>query len=209
MPKIKMPRSSPSLDMTPMVDLAFLLVTFFMLTAQFRPEEAAAVDTPSSQSESPIPLDGLMTISVDSTGRVFWDLTEKKVRIAVLEKMAERYNLTFSNDQKNRFAGLSAIGMPINKLGDFLDLDSGPDRKEFMAANDGIPLDSVDNQLQWWIYETNTLFYSQISKKVLVALKADGNTPYTRVNEVIKTFQGPSIQINRFKMITDLEESRL
>jgi biopolymer transport protein ExbD len=209
MPKIKMPRSSPSLDMTPMVDLAFLLVTFFMLTAQFRPEEAAAVDTPSSKSESPIPLDGLMTITVDTTGRVYWDLTEKKVRMAVLDRMAERYDLTFTPDQKDRFAGLSAIGVPMNKLGDFLDLDNGTERKEFMVSNNGIPMDSLDNQLKWWIFETNTLFYNEIGKKVLVALKADGNTPYTRVNEVIKTFQGPSIQINRFKMITDLEESRL
>ncbi|MEO8068854.1 MAG: biopolymer transporter ExbD [Flavobacteriales bacterium] len=209
MPKIKMPRSSPALDMTPMVDLAFLLVTFFMLTAQFRPEDAAAVDTPSSMSTSPIPLDGLMTITVDSTGRIFWDLTEKPVRIAVLEKMAERYSLTLDPEQKERFASLTAIGVPMNKLNTFLSLKNAGERKEFDRDNTGIPTDSLDNQLQWWIYETNTLFYNEIGKKVLVALKADGNTPYTRVNEVIKTFQGPIIQINRFKMITDLEESRL
>ena len=84
MPKLKMPKSSPSLDMTPMVDLAFLLVTFFMLTAQFRPEEAVAVDTPSSMSQSPIPMQNMMTILVDSTGKVFWDMTDKGMRTAVL-----------------------------------------------------------------------------------------------------------------------------
>jgi len=42
-----------------------------------------------------------------------------------------------------------------------------------------------------------------------VALKGDGNVNYSTMNKVIKTFQSPGIKINRFKMITDLEETRM
>lgn len=211
MPKIKMPRSSPSLDMTPMVDLAFLLVTFFMLTAQFRPEEAVAVDTPSSMSQSPIPTENLMTITVDSAGRVFWDFTDKKVRTAVVVEMAKRYNLPpLTEDQVTRFTNLNNIGVPMAMLPGYLDLDNATERKEVDQQTKGIPYDDANNQLQDWIRVTQMIFSSEGGgKNPLVALKGDGNAKYSTINEVIKIFQGPTIKINRFKMITDLEESRM
>jgi biopolymer transport protein ExbD len=38
------------IDMTPMVDVTFLLLTFFMLTTQFRPPQEAEVILPFSHS---------------------------------------------------------------------------------------------------------------------------------------------------------------
>ena len=35
MPKVKIPRKSTAVDMTAMCDVAFLLLTFFMLTSNF------------------------------------------------------------------------------------------------------------------------------------------------------------------------------
>ncbi len=209
MPKIKMPKISPSLDMTPMVDLAFLLVTFFMLTAQFRPEEAVAVDTPSSMSTSPIPTENLMTIIVDSSGRVFWDFTDKKVRTEVIKQLAAKYNLPLTEDQVTRFTNLNALGMPAQLLPQYLDLNSASDRKLMDLQHKGIPIDSANNQLQAWISITQQIFSSEAHHNPLVALKGDGNVNYSTMNQVIKTFQSPGIKINRFKMITDLEETRM
>lgn len=210
MPKIKMPRSSPALDMTPMVDLAFLLVTFFMLTAQFRPEEAVSVDTPSSMSQQPIPTENLMTIVVDSAGRVFWDFTDKKVRTAVIQEMANRYKFQLSDEQVVRFTNLNAIGIPVQQMSAYLDLNTPSERKVIDKMSRGIPFEEGNNQLLDWIRVTQLIFSSEAEgKNPLVALKGDGNVNYSTMNKVIKIFQSPTVKINRFKMITDLEESRM
>ena len=211
MPKLKMPRSSPALDMTPMVDLAFLLVTFFMLTAQFRPEEVVSVDTPSSMSQLPIPKENLMTIIVDSTGRVFWDFTDKKVRTEVIKELASRYKLQLSEEQVTRFTNLNVIGLPVQQLPAYLDLNSGAERKEVDQQSKGIPIDDSNDQLRDWIQVTQSIFRTNAphGENPLVALKGDGNVNYSTVNKVIKIFQGPSINISKFKMITDLEETRM
>lgn len=57
--------------MTPMVDVAFLLLIFFMSTTQFRPPEEVAVRLPASSSEIHVPDAGTITLTVSAEGRVF------------------------------------------------------------------------------------------------------------------------------------------
>ena len=94
MPRINMPKSSPGLDMTPMVDLAFLLVTFFMLTASVRVNEPVIVDTPGSHSDKLLP-DNVMLISIDVAGKPFFNITNPDVRIKTLERMGAQYRIDF------------------------------------------------------------------------------------------------------------------
>jgi biopolymer transport protein ExbD len=71
MPKFKPHRQGVRIDMTPLVDVAFLLLTFFMLTTQFRPQEEVTIELPSSHSESKLPESDIMTINIAKDGRIF------------------------------------------------------------------------------------------------------------------------------------------
>jgi len=61
------------IDMTPMVDIAFLLLIFYMATTTFKPPEKKAVDLPTSHSQIEMPETNLMTITVTKDDSVFVD----------------------------------------------------------------------------------------------------------------------------------------
>jgi biopolymer transport protein ExbD len=214
MPKLKMPRSSPSLDMTPMVDLAFLLVTFFMLTAQFRAEEPVMVTVPSSQKKIPKPDKDIMTITVDSAGRVFFDLDNKTIRYEMVKSVAGKYKVPLTDEEMIRFSVMQSFGVPVTELKAFINGNEG-DRQKINKLSKGIPLDSANastNQLKDWIIYgrlASANFYNQKGdpkpNKLRFAIKGDGNADYRVIKEVVKTFQSDEINVSRFNMLTALE----
>jgi len=59
------------IDMTPMVDVAFLLLIFFMTTTVFKPPEEVSVKLPESASQIKIPESNTITITVTEAGKTF------------------------------------------------------------------------------------------------------------------------------------------
>jgi biopolymer transport protein ExbD len=71
MPKISQKRVGIRIDMTPMVDVAFLLLTFFMLTTQFKPPEEVQIILPKSHSAFKLPENDVMTVTISRDNRIF------------------------------------------------------------------------------------------------------------------------------------------
>lgn len=64
------------IDMTPMVDIAFLLLIFYMATTQFKPPEAKAVELPQSHSQIQLPDKDIINITVTKWDSVYVDYVE-------------------------------------------------------------------------------------------------------------------------------------
>src|SRR5687768_8961726 len=78
MGKIKAKRIGISIDMTPLVDVAFLLLIFFMTTTQFQPPEKDKIELPASRSEFKKPESNIITINVTDQGRLRIEFVERR-----------------------------------------------------------------------------------------------------------------------------------
>jgi biopolymer transport protein ExbD len=195
---VKAQKKAASTDMTAMCDVAFLLLTFFILTATAKIPEALPVDTPQSTVQTKLPETDLATLTIGK-GKVFFDLKGRDVRKRTLELMGEKYNVPFTEDDKDKFAIMEGFGVPIQSLKQIIDMKAA-DRSK--AGQPGVPKDSLDNQLSDWVFNARKANIEVNDKELQIAIKGDAKEEYPAIRKVMDILQDQ--KINSFSLVTGL-----
>jgi biopolymer transport protein ExbD len=202
MGKIVMKKKSTSTDMTAMCDVAFLLLTFFILTATAKTPEVLPVDTPQSTVQTKLPADNLSMLTigkVEGKTAVFFDLKGKDVRKKALEFMADKYNVPFTEKESEEFGLMESFGVPIQNLKQILSMKAA-DRSK--AGQPGIPKDSLDNQLKDWILYSRKANIEVNNKELNFAIKGDAKEQYPAIKQIMDMLQDQ--KVNSFNLVTGL-----
>jgi biopolymer transport protein ExbD len=198
MPKVKIARKSTLVDMTAMCDVAFLLLTFFMLTSNFTAKEPIKVVTPASISEIKIGEIDIETILIDKNGKVYLGIDGQTHRVNLLKAMGDAYQITFTPTELKKYSLRATTGVPMSQMKAFLNLSD--EQLDNPAAQKGIPNDTtVKSEFRQWIY-----YAKKENDKIVIAIKGDKETPFPVIKTVMKTLQ--DLKQVRFNLITGLKE---
>ena len=182
--------------MTAMCDVAFLLLSFFILTTKFKAAESIVVTTPSSVASKVAPEKDIVLITIDRNGKVFLSMDDenKKEYIANTLNNTKNLGLNVAAFKKAEFWGTS-----FSQLPSFLAI---PKERRLGDALPGIPIDTVagTNELIEWMRIVNDSYQGQ---KMNLLLKGDNNSKYPSFKGVIDAFKKNDFL--KFQMITNPE----
>ncbi|HEV7782203.1 MAG TPA: biopolymer transporter ExbD [Chitinophagaceae bacterium] len=187
MPSVKLPRKSTDTDMTPFVDVAFLILSFFMLATKFKPPEPVEITTPGSVISQKLPENNAVLIIVDSANRVFFSVLSEKDKTkfdAVIQDVNATQSLGLSTTEMAHYRQTYAVGVPFGSLKSLLAMDP---KEQGSVKQPGIPvLDSANNQLFWWIAASKKAFAGE---KLNYLIKGDGKSKYPAFEAVISALK--------------------
>ena len=200
MPKVKIARKSTAIDMTAMCDVAFLLLSFFILTTKFKPSEQLQVTTPKSVSTKAVNAKNVVLVTMDKEGKVYFSVADENAdeKAEIIDAIDQTKSLGLTAQEKAawKHSG-SFVGVPFTQLKSYLQLT--PDQiKAFKAP--GIPVDTVNNELLVWVRAAATAFQG---KTMNLLVKGDNDAKYPSFKGIIDAMK--KNELFKFSMITDPE----
>jgi biopolymer transport protein ExbD len=204
MPSVKIKKHAPDNDMTPFVDVAFLILSFFMLATKFKPEEPVEVTTPNSVSSTALPEKDAFMVSIDKDGRVFISMDNPQSRQLLIQSMNQTRGLGLGPAEMKNFINAPSVGVPFSKLKSLLSLDpEAESTKEALKQQEGIPCaDSTGGELTTWVREALTAYSG---KKLNLLIKSDNSTKYPSFKNVLNAFK--QNDQNKFLLVTSPEDA--
>jgi len=202
MPSVKIPRKSTDFDMTPFVDVAFLILSFFMLATKFKPPEPVETTPPNSVSAQALPEDDAVLVTIDSANKVYFTVFSQKdpaVFDRIIQELNTSRNLNLSKEEMVNFRKSGSIGVPFAGLKSLLDV--APEEQKNLHQP-GIPiLDSATNELVWWVAVAQHAF---TGKQLKYLIKGDGKAKYPTVDAVISALKRN--EVFKYNLVTAMED---
>lgn len=203
MSRPKIPRKSTSVDMTAMCDVAFLLLSFFILTAKFKPSEAVPINTPNSVASKIAPEKDVVMISLNKEGKVFLSTGDSKddkdKKAAILNSLNASKNLGLTPDEINALVKAPFLGVPLSQLKAQARLQTDQMTGETLP---GIPCqDTSNNQMIDWMRAVNDAYQGGHQPNLL--LKGDNVAKYPTFKNILTAFKANDFY--RFQMVTNPE----
>jgi len=202
MPSVKIPRKSTDFDMTPFVDVAFLILTFFIMATKFKPPEPVEINPPNSVSTKELPENDAILITLDSAGRVYFSmLTEKEPlkKYEVVKNLNSTRNLGLTEAEMQNFIKTHSIGVPFAQLKSLLSI---PQEEQGNVKQPGIPLDTLGGELVYWIRDAVSVF---AGRKINYLVKGDNHAKYPAFKMVLGAFKRNDIY--KFNLVTMQEDA--
>lgn len=200
MPKVKIPRKSTTIDMTAMCDVAFLLLSFFILATKQKPPEVLTVSPPSSISAKAAP-DKSILITLTKDGRVFLMLGDETRKADILNNINTSKGLNLSAAELKKWEKSPFIGMPLGQIKSSLGMASE------IPANKlpGIPTDSSNNELIDWMKSVTNVYAGTDQRKLqeMLLVKGDNAAFYPKFKNIKTAFK--KNEIYKFRIVTNGE----
>lgn len=198
-----MSKKAASIDMTAMCDVAFLLLTFFILTATAKQPEPLPVQTPASTVQTKLPETGLATLTVGKNKEgesVFFGMKDRDIRVATLELMGESRGIKFTENEITQFSLIEEFGVPVSGLKQLIAMTNVNRNKS--GVQPGIPADSLNNELKDWIMFARKASIDLKDKELDFAIKGDAKQQYPQIRKIMDMLQDQ--KINNFSLVTGL-----
>jgi len=199
MGRAKIPRKSTSIDMTAMCDVAFLLLSFFILATKQKPPEAVTVTAPSSVSHEAAPEKSIL-ITLTKEGKVFLMIGDDTKKKDIIHDVNVTRQLGLTAGEEAALAKMPFIGMPLNKLKPLVNLSTPlpPTQME------GIPIsDSTKNEMVDWLRSVTNVYAggNQRDLEKMLLIKGDNDALYPEFKNIKYAFKKNNIF--KFRIVTN------